>query len=686
MYISKEDILDKISEYDIMLHYLTSYHTGSPESLRAGKHISNPFLGTSQKTPSFNIYQAKGSDNWLFKDFATDDKGDCFNLVEKLFNLNFQEALQKIASDFSIITSNPLKKSILKPIVKSDAKHEFKVEYKEFSSKELAFWIKYGIDEPILNLFNVKSINSFSSITKENKPFSGKSKSNYPIYGYSNSNWVKIYKPIDSKYRFLYLGSKDPDFIFGLNQLPSTGQIVFITGGEKDVMCLTAHGYNAVSLNSETASLDNMVAKELKSRFEHVIVLYDMDETGIKHSDLLSIAHGIYQIKLSKILNDGKDISDFFANGGLKDDLNSIINQTISNPKQSKIDSDKNIFNAVELLAMGNNEQHYLMEPIFPQKGTAVLAGKPDTGKSQFVRQLCIHIALGIGKFLGFNLMPVYKRAIYIATEDNTNATSFLLNKQLKGLDTLPLENLRFMFADTMTQDEIIDNLNLELRNFPSDLVIIDSFGDIFTGKDSNNNMAMRNTVKLFDKIAQEHNCLILFVHHINKAAYKQTPGQEHIQGGSALVQKVRLAMQLSEGEGDVRYLTVVKGNYCPKEYKQNSMELIFSEKTFLFENTGKLIPTNKISYQPDNGQKGDNLDELKNLAQEIFKNDILSYGKFTERYCQSTGKSVPTAKRAHTKLRNHEIITDCNSGYKLSNPVTESNLFDDEISKTYKN
>jgi hypothetical protein len=32
-------------------------------------------------------------------------------------------------------------------------------------------------------------------------------------------------------------------------------------------------------------------------------------------------------------------------------------------------------------MAMGQVEQQYLMSPILPRKGTAVLAGKPDTGK-----------------------------------------------------------------------------------------------------------------------------------------------------------------------------------------------------------------------------------------------------------------------------------------------------------------
>jgi hypothetical protein len=277
-------------------------------------------------------------------------------------------------------------------------------------------------------------------------------------------------------------------------------------------------------------------------------------------------------------------------------------------------------------------------------------------------------VALGLDGFLGFDITPVHNRAIYVATEDNSEATRFLLSKQLKGLDHNPIENLRFMFADTMDQKDILDQLHIDLTDYPSDLVIVDSFGDIFTGGDSNNNMAMRNTVKLFDKIAKEHNCLIIFVHHINKGAYRQAPGQEHIQGGSGLVQKVRLAIQLSEGEGDIRYFTVVKGNYCPKEYKQNSMELIFSEETFLFENTGKLIPTDDLGSQPDNYKQEDKLDNLKHLAQEIFKDQVLSYGTFVDKFCEATGKSIPTAKRAHTNLKKLEIIVEFNGAYRLAN------------------
>ena len=54
-----------------------------------------------------------------------------------------------------------------------------------------------------------------------------------------------------------------------------------------------------------------------------------------------------------------------------------------------------------------------------------------------------------------------------------------------------------------MEQEEIINAIDTDLTLTPADLVVIDSFGDIFKGGDTNNNMAMRNTVKLFDKIAK---------------------------------------------------------------------------------------------------------------------------------------------------------------------------------------
>lgn len=349
--------------------------------------------------------------------------------------------------------------------------------------------------------------------------------------------------------------------------------------------------------------------------------------------------------------------------------MENLITKTEENNGQKAYDNsdiEKIIYNAVELMDMGNVEPSYLMEPIFPQKGSAVLAGKPDIGKSQFARQLCIHVAMGINQIIGFDIKAVHNKSIYVATEDNEDSTRSSLNKQMTGLGEEVKENLRFMFAASMEQEEILKELDKALIDEPADLVVVDSFGDIFTGSDSNNNMVMRNTVKLFDKIAKKHNCLILFVHHINKGAYNSNPGQEHIQGGSGLVQKVRLAIILTEGHGNIRYFTVVKGNYCPKEYKQNSIELKFLEETLLFTNTGKMIPTNGLVTQSSCGKKQDSQKELEILAEEILKNESISYGDFTNQFMELAKKSEASAKRAVKSLTESGFIEKYQGNYRL--------------------
>lgn len=671
MTISKESILAKVSTYDILNHYLSPYHNSG--RLTQGKNISNPFLPDKQNTPSFNIFQCSQNNEWRFKDFATGDEGSCFDLVMKVYKVSFPEAIEIINRDLCLLLDNKVNQNHTKNQSKL-IKQVYSFKKREYTDSEMAFWHKFGINIEILKKYNVVAIEEYCNTSKEGKFYSVRSNPDKFIFGYDNGNWLKVYKPLDEKqYRFQYLGTKEQDYIFGWTQLPEKADLLFITGGEKDVMTLAAMGFNAISLNSETAVLDNRIADELKQRFKKIVILYDNDQTGLKQSELLAANHNFHRIVIPVIPNNGKDISDFIANGGKKDTVDELIASSLQSESTISEDEDKVVYNAVELMAMGNLEPKYLMSPILPQKGTAVLAGKPDTGKSQFARQLCIQVALGLDNFIDFKINPIHNRSIYVATEDNLEATRFLLSKQMNGLNTVPKENLRFIFADTMEQEEVLKELDKQLTEAPADLVVVDSFGDIFKGGDSNNNMAMRNTVKIFDKIAKYHNCLILFVHHINKGAYRQAPGQEHIQGGAGLMQKVRLGIQLSEGENNTRYFTVVKGNYCPKEYKQNSIILEFSENTFLFTNTGKLIPTAELGVQSDTSKKEEKINELENIANDVFGDCIYNHKEYLRRYCEVTNKSVADANRKLNQFKKLELIVPCQGGYRLANEMHDS-------------
>lgn len=177
---------------------------------------------------------------------------------------------------------------------------------------ELDFWKTFGIDPPAQGKYNIVTIEGFTGKSKSGKDFTGKSKKGNRIYGYLQDQFVKIYKPNDEKHRrFLHLGAERPDgFIFGMAQLPDHGDVLIITGGEKDVVTLYVLGYPAITLNSETAILNPELLSELKQRFKHIIILYDNDDTGLKGSEKLSQEFGLSRIILPS-MEGGKDISDF---------------------------------------------------------------------------------------------------------------------------------------------------------------------------------------------------------------------------------------------------------------------------------------------------------------------------------------------------------------------------------------
>lgn len=136
--------------------------------------------------------------------------------------------------------------------------------------------------------------------------------------------YVKIYRPF-SDIRFLYGGNLGENYCFGLEQLPAKGDTLFITGGEKDVMTLAAHGFHAICFNSETSNIPTGIIYKLTFRFKHIVLLYDADKTGIeaaiRHEKAL-VEYGAKRLvlPLSGEKKD-KDITDYFSKENSRKDF-----------------------------------------------------------------------------------------------------------------------------------------------------------------------------------------------------------------------------------------------------------------------------------------------------------------------------------------------------------------------------
>lgn len=319
------------------------------------KNFRSPFY--DDRKASCTIYQDH-SGVWRYKDFGNGGSGgDAFWFVGELFGYNlssqFPKILAQIVQDLNlpldITTQESLAKAPIRPQVSAPSSDlpvsqpsmtdKYSVQSQPFTETDLEFWGKYGINQDTLERYGVSSLASFSSYSRKGQPYQLHYKSTEPMYCYQLGDSVKIYRP-HSKVRFLNAGVRSRDHIFGYAQLPSKGECVLLTGGEKDVLSLASHGFSAFCLNSETAYLSQTLLQGLSDRFDAVGVLYDMDDTGIRQSQKIIEDNpdipNLFRVDLPLSGSKSeKDVSDYFSQGGTTTALQDIIMRTIKQQDNS---------------------------------------------------------------------------------------------------------------------------------------------------------------------------------------------------------------------------------------------------------------------------------------------------------------------------------------------------------------
>jgi energy-coupling factor transporter ATP-binding protein EcfA2 len=368
MSLNKDSILQATNRgLNVFKHFMGSRFN------KIGKSFKSPFYQDNKA--SCYVYLDKKSNIYKFKDFGDAEySGDCFFFVGKIFGIScedrsdFIRILEIIDIELGLCLEDQRQKvdhvirdnkgivTIASKIPSihdgfETAKNKLPIQYKEFNETELAFWKQYGIEHEVLKRYNVCSIDTYFGVSKENKEFFLKSTIEQPIFGYQGRRYTKLYRP-NSPFRFLYTGEMTENYIFGLEQLPVRGDIIFITGGEKDVLSLVAHGFHAICLNSETAHIPKNLLRGLSYRFKHITILYDSDETGKSSMEKLTKDYKSFQLKSLLLPLPGtkksKDISDFFKLGHSGDDLmmlflemlDNLYEETLSVMKSCEIDFD----------------------------------------------------------------------------------------------------------------------------------------------------------------------------------------------------------------------------------------------------------------------------------------------------------------------------------------------------------
>ena len=648
-----------------------------PFSFKLGRNFLNPLYKDSKA--SCNVYFDRRNGMYKMKDFGNDDySGDCFALVGKLNGLNckepkdFVEILAIIDRDMHLGLSDKSEMRISSttsvPVIaevthvpKRKKARPYTLAQKSFTAAELAFWGESGITQEVLKLFQVVSLKKFSSENNEGKPFSIVATDKEPVFGYTAKQYVKVYRP-HSEMRFLYAGDFGENYCFGLEQLPAKGDLLFITGGEKDVMSLTVHGFHAICFNSETVTIPVGIIHRLSFRFKHIVLLYDVDKAGLDSSAKQELALKNYGVKRLLLPLAGtkveKDISDFFRLGNSREDLiklfldylDTIYSETMSALKSCEVD-----FNnppPVAQMVVSVNDV-----PLGTQGNILCITGGEGTGKSNYVTAL---IAGAIGQSdnnkdkvmdtLGVSVCENSKRKaiLFYDTEQSEVQTYKNITNLLRrcGRETMP-EYLKAYCLTGMSRKERLqaiiqsmDKFHYQFRGIH--MVVIDGIADLIKGaNDETESIAV--VEELYRLTGIYNTCIVTILHFI--------PSGLKLRGhlGSELQRKAAAILSIEKDTDPsvsvVKALKVRDGSPLDVPIMQFAWDKDAGMHVYLGE-------------KPKEEKEKRKEDELVAVARDIFgRQDFITYVDLAEQIQAILDVKERTAKSYIKFMREKEII-----------------------------
>lgn len=537
--MNKEDILQATDRgLSVFRHYL-------PVPFRIGKKFLNPLYKDTKA--SCNVYYDRRHSVYKMKDFGNEGySGDCFELVGTMTGLScrnakdFVEIMRIIDHDLHLgladgyehcvdtssvqVVCPPTPEQLIKKI------RPYNIVPRAFNETDRIFWSKSRITEHTLNKYNVRPLHSFSSVNQEGKSYTLTETAQEPMYGYVGDKYIKIYRP-RSEMRFLYAGDLGDNYCFGLDQLSAKGDLLFITGGEKDVMSLAANGFHAICFNSETTVIPTSVLMLLSYRFKHIVLLYDMDKTGLEVSakrqeELKPFALKRLLLPLSGTKEE-KDVTDYFALGHTHDDLlklflnhlDSLYKEDMSALKSCELDFN-NPPPVAQMIVSVNGV------PLGTQGNLLCITGGEGTGKSNYVAALIAGAvkpenAEGIDT-LGVSIEgnPKGKAVLFYDTEQSEvqlyKNVSTLLRRC--GRDTMP-EWFKAYCLTGMSRKERLKSIVLSMDKFHYQyggihLVVIDGIADLI--RCANDEAESIAVVEELYRLAGIYNtCIVTVLHFI---------------------------------------------------------------------------------------------------------------------------------------------------------------------------
>lgn len=297
--LTYQDLKAKIGCQNIFEHYFGNF--------TFNESYHSPLRQDEKKSVGFFI---NNNGSVIYNDFAEDKKYNCVNFVQKLYKLNYYEAIEHIAKTFGLIEGGLKQVIPIKPITvhKKKQKSTFKVVTRPFTKTDLLWWKSYSITKQELTTNKVYSvasltINNYTTYTARNEL-----KFAYLLYDDAGNGYFKIYTPLSIERKWMFNGANN--LVYGLANLKFITDTLIITKSVKDYIILKKFFPDVVALQHEgKAAISAQTINALKKYYANIYIWMDSDRPGIKAANFYKKTYGLKPILLgSDKLNIWKNI------------------------------------------------------------------------------------------------------------------------------------------------------------------------------------------------------------------------------------------------------------------------------------------------------------------------------------------------------------------------------------------
>lgn len=312
--MSLKDLLEKIDDYAIYSYYLGEFKVGQ---------LMNSPLRSDDKMPSFAIFKGRNG-VLLFKDHGTGEYGNALKFIKLYKGIQTRDELERELLRI-VRKMDPMRGEVKPTYTKTVdlGPTEIGIVRQPFTEVDKQYWKQFHIFIDTLKKFNVFSIKYFLC----NRVVRGTYKEASPMYAYKVYDKFKIYRPLASKYT-KWRTNLTNRHVQGLAELPKEGgNLLIITKSLKDVMCLYEMGFYAISPSSETTFIPDDMLQSLRSKWNHIVILFDRDPTGMKKAREYSKQYRLDALFVNKRFH-AKDISDAVKNNSFSQVREWIIKET----------------------------------------------------------------------------------------------------------------------------------------------------------------------------------------------------------------------------------------------------------------------------------------------------------------------------------------------------------------------